>query len=78
MKIKIKNLLCAPLRIRKNIIGVINLSKSSDKLFELNDLKLLHSMAINASIAIENGRSFSKLKDATNEFLRHATMLDMN
>jgi putative methionine-R-sulfoxide reductase with GAF domain len=73
----IKSMLCVPLRWKNNIFGVINMSTSSEKLFALDDLKLLHSVAIHASIAIENSKNFSKIKNVTDEILRHATLLDM-
>jgi len=73
----IKSMLCVPLKWKSNIFGVINMSTSSEKLFTLDDLKLLHSVAIHASIAIENSKNFSKIKNVTDEILRHATLLDM-
>jgi len=73
----IKSMLCVPLKWKGNIFGVINMSTSSEKLFTLDDLKLLHSVAIHSSIAIENAKNFSKLKNVADEVLRHATLLDM-
>ncbi len=71
----IQSVMCAPLKWRGNHFGVINMSRCSEKLFTLDDLKMLHSMAIHASVVIENVRCFSQFKNATDEFLRHATML---
>lgn len=73
----VRSLLCAPLKWGNHIFGVINVSRSSEKLFALDDLKLLHSMAIHASIAIENAKKVSGIKIITDEVLRHATLLDM-
>jgi len=73
----IRSMLCVPLKWKSNNFGVINMSKSSENLFTLDDLKLLRSVAINASVAIENAKNFSKLKNITDEILRHATLLDM-
>jgi CRP-like cAMP-binding protein len=73
----IKSVLCVPLKWQKRNFGVINMSKSSEKLFTLDDLKLLHSVAVHASVAIENAKNFSRLKNATDEFIQHATLLDM-
>jgi CRP-like cAMP-binding protein len=73
----IKSLLCVPLKRQGRIFGVINMSWSSEKLFTLDNLKLLHSMAIHASIAIENAKNFSRIKIITDEVLRHVTLLDM-
>ncbi len=76
-KIHIDSLLCVPLRGKSHNFGLINLSNSSEKLFTIEDLKLLHSLAIYASIAILNARSFAELNTATDKVLRHVTMLDM-
>ena len=73
----IKSMLCVPLKWKSDNFGVINMSKSSEKLFALDDLKLLHSIAIYASVVIENAKNFSKLKNVTDQILRHATLLDM-
>ena len=75
--IQIKSMLCVPLKLKNYTFGVINMSNNSGKYFSIDDLKLLHSIGIHASIAIENAKHFSKLKDATDEVLMHATLLDM-
>ncbi len=74
---RITSMLCVPLRCMDSNIGVINMSNTSDRLFTLDDLKLLHSLAIYASIAIQSAKNFSNLKSATDEILKHATMLNM-
>jgi len=76
-KAQISCMLCVPLKYQEHIFGVINMSNSSERLFTLDDLKLLRSLAIYASIAIQNARNFSSLKDAANEILIHATLLDV-
>jgi GAF domain-containing protein len=73
----IRSLLCVPLKWESHILGVINMSRISEKLFTLDDLKLLHSVAVHASIAIENAKNYSRIKIITDEVLRHATLLDM-
>lgn len=73
----IRSLLCVPLRMKDGSFGVINMSNCSEVLFTIDDLKLLHSLAIYASVAIQSAMNFSSLKSATDEMLRHATMLDM-
>jgi len=77
MGIHITSMLCVPLKLKNYNFGVINMTNSSEKYFTIDDLKLLHSIAIHASIAIENAKNFSKLKNATDEVLMHATLLDM-
>jgi CRP-like cAMP-binding protein len=76
-KMNIKSLLCVPLKSKDHIFGVINLSNNTEKLFTIDDLKLLRSLALYASIAIINAKSFVELNSATDEILRHATMLDI-
>lgn len=76
-EININSILCAPLGTKNHNFGVINLSNASEKLFTLEDLKLLHSLAFYVYIAILNARNFAKLNTATDIVLRNATMLDM-
>jgi len=66
-----------PLKGKNGNFGVINMSKKSEKLFSIEDLKLLRTFSNYASIAIENAMNFTRLHNVTDEFLRHATMLDM-
>lgn len=73
----VKSVLCVPLRYKGHNFGVINMSNSSKKLFTIDHLKLLHSLATYASFAIQNAKNFSNLKIATDEVIMHATMLDM-
>jgi len=75
---RIASMLCAPLRCRDYSFGVINMSNRSENFFTLDDLKMLDALALYASIAIQNAKNFSQLKDATGEVLRHATMLHMS
>ncbi len=75
--IGISSMLCVPLRCHERTFGVINMSNDSDQIFTLDDLKLLRSLAIYASLAIQNAWNLSSLKDATKEVLKHATLLDM-
>ena len=73
----ITSMLCAPLKGKHETFGVLNLSRNTGKLFTVEDLKLLRIVAIYASIAIENALNFNRLQDVTDEFLRHATLLDI-
>ncbi len=76
-EMKIETLLCAPLKSRHRIFGVINLSNSQGNYFNLDDLKLLRVLAIYASIAIENARLFSMTERISDAVIKHATLLDM-
>ncbi|UCG78856.1 MAG: cyclic nucleotide-binding domain-containing protein [Nitrospirota bacterium] len=75
--IKITSMLCVPIKCNDRLLGVINMSNITDRLFTLDDLKLIHSLALNAAIAIESAINFSHLKDTTDSILRHVTLLDM-
>jgi len=59
------------------VYGVINMSRASKELFTLEDLKLLRSIAIYASIAVENAMNFAKLNHVADEILSHAATLEM-
>ena len=76
-QMKLDTLLCAPLKNRNKIIGVINLSNSNGNFFNLDDLKLLRVFSSYASIAIENARLFSKTERISESIVKHATLLDM-
>ncbi|MEW6110308.1 MAG: cyclic nucleotide-binding domain-containing protein [Nitrospirota bacterium] len=76
-KMQIKSLLCAPLKCRDYVFGVINLSDNREKVFTLDDLKLLNSLSFYASIAIQNARNFNYLKNAADGLLRHASVLNI-
>jgi CRP/FNR family transcriptional regulator, cyclic AMP receptor protein len=73
----INSVLCVPIKSKNTHFGVINMSRISESLFTIEDLKLLRFIALYASIAIENAMNFSRLKNVADEILRHATMLDM-
>jgi GAF domain-containing protein len=73
----INSVLCVPIKGRNTHLGVINMSRISENLFVIDDLKLLRFIALYASVAIENAINFSRLRNVTDEVLRHATMLDM-
>lgn len=74
---KVETLLCAPLKSKNKIFGVINLSNSRGNYFNLDDLNLMRVLAIYASIAIENARLFSMTERMSDTIIRHATLLDM-
>ena len=74
---QIKSVLCVPLKGKNSNFGVINMSRASKELFTLEDLKLLRSIAIYASIAVENAMNFAKLNHVADEILSHAATLEM-
>ena len=75
--LNINSLLCVPLKFEAKAFGVINLSKGSEQIFTLEDLKILNSLAVYGSVAAHNAISYSALKETANEvLLRHATVLN--
>lgn len=56
-----RSLLCAPLKVKDNILGVINLSdKKAGSPFTKGDLKLLTTFASQAAIAIDDAEQFNQ------------------
>ena len=76
-QMKFENLLCAPLKSRNKIIGIINLSNSYGNFFNLNDLKVLRVLSLYGSLAIENARLFSRAENLTDSIIGHEKLLDM-
>lgn len=72
----IKSILCAPLKWKGRVFGVINLSSSTEQLFTLDDLKRLHLLSIYASIAIQNAIECSSVKNAVGDIIENATLMD--
>jgi CRP-like cAMP-binding protein len=71
----IKSVICVPLKWQGSVFGVINMSRISDKLFSVNELKILSALASQISVAIENVRIFTQFKNVAEECLRHAVLL---
>jgi CRP-like cAMP-binding protein len=74
--IDIGSMLCIPLKCDTHILGVINMSHSSENHFSLDDLTVMTSLSFYASLALQNARNFASLKKATDGILRHATLLN--
>lgn len=71
------SVICFPLKRGDSTFGVINLSRSTEKLFTLDDMKLIHSLSLYASLAIENAIKFTQLQYAADQMIKHATLLDI-
>jgi signal transduction histidine kinase/DNA-binding response OmpR family regulator len=55
------SLLCAPLRIKNNVLGVINMAnKSRGEVFTRDDLRLLTNFASQAAVAVDDASQFEK------------------
>ncbi|MDP4093586.1 MAG: HD domain-containing protein [Bacillota bacterium] len=63
-KTKISSMMCAPLIVRDNVIGVINVCSREKCNYSANDLKILTTLAFQASISVENARLYESLKEA--------------
>ncbi|MGD1994907.1 MAG: GAF domain-containing protein, partial [Anaerolineae bacterium] len=60
-----RSILCVPLVIRGEVIGVIELINRSDgRQFSLEDQSLLSAFAVNAAVSIENARLFTSTDQA--------------
>ena len=63
------SLLCAPLKIKNSVIGVINMAnKASEEGFTKNDLRLLSTFASQAAVAVDDANQFEKKLRRLNEF----------
>ena len=71
-----RSLLCIPLKEGERVLGVLNLSNHSEQLFTVDDLRTLNSLAGYASVAIEGALRYAELRNATEEVVRHATLLN--
>ncbi len=63
------SLLCAPLKIKNKVIGVINMAnKDGDENFTSNDLRMLTTFAAQAAIAVDDANQFEKKRRRLIEF----------
>lgn len=74
--IDIGSMLCIPLKCDTHVLGVINMSHSSENHFSLDDLSVMSSLSFYASLALQNAKNFATLKRATDGILKHATLLN--
>ncbi len=72
---KIISMLCAPLKCDNTVFGVINMSNTSERLFVLEDLRMLNSLAVYASIAIKNALNYAQLRVAADNVLKQAILV---
>ncbi len=63
------SLLCAPLKIKNKVIGVINMAnKDGEENFSSNDLRLLTTFAAQAAIAVDDANQFERKRRRLIEF----------
>jgi len=72
---KIISMLCAPLKCDNTVFGVINMSNTSERRFVLEDLRMLNSLAVYASIAVKNALNYAQLRVAADNVLKHAILV---
>ena len=75
--LEIGSLICVPFKYQGKCFGVLNLSSRRGNRFSLDNLKLLNSFSRYAAIALKNVLCMSDLKHATDEVLKHASILDV-
>jgi response regulator RpfG family c-di-GMP phosphodiesterase len=63
----VKSALSVPLKIKNEVVGVLNVSKTSRYKFTENDLKLLFNLASLAAQAIERASLYQDLKESLDE-----------
>jgi len=61
--IRASSLMCAPLKIKDRVIGVIYISSEEPVQYTAEDLKLLSAIAFQAAADIENARLYDSLKE---------------
>jgi len=65
---QLRSILCAPLKLKENLIGVIYVdNKAHSGIFQQDDLGLISAFANQAAVAIDNARLFKNLQDANEE-----------
>jgi len=74
-RVQIRSMLCVPLKCNNNILGVINMSNTSERMFGMDDLKAINSIAMYASIAVQNAINLANLKNAAEEVLKYAAIV---
>lgn len=74
------SLLCAPLKIKNRVIGVINMAnKTTGEKFDKNDLRLLTTFAAQAAVAVDDANQFEKKRRQLTEYeILHELALEMN
>lgn len=65
-----RNILCVPLILHAQVIGVLQILNKKAGNFTQNDAELLHSIASYAAIAIENARLYESLEEEHNRTIQ--------
>jgi len=70
-----RNLICAPLRQGKSVIGVIEVINCIGGDFQETDLEFLEALAPSVALAVENARLLGDMRDATTRLAREISDL---
>lgn len=62
--VNLSSLMCAPLKAKDTVVGVIKLGNDQAVTYTAEDLKLFTTLASLAAVAIENANLYEQLKDA--------------
>jgi HD-GYP domain-containing protein (c-di-GMP phosphodiesterase class II) len=62
--VSISSLMCAPLKAKDTVVGLIKLGNDQPVTYTAEDLKLFSTLASLAAVAIENASLYEQLKDA--------------
>ncbi len=65
-----KSMLCVPVQIKGQIIGVLQALHSKTRWFDQDDLRLLYSVAASVGIAVENAQLFGEVQAFNRELER--------
>jgi len=64
---RISSLICAPLKVKERVTGVILLTNTAATVYSAADLKLLNTLAVQTATAIENALLFKKTIQAAKD-----------
>ena len=62
--VRISSMMCAPLKAKDAVVGVIKIGNSQPVVYTAEELKLFTTLASIAAVAIENAALYEQLKDA--------------
>lgn len=61
---KVHSMMCAPLKAKEEVIGLLRLGSADELAYTAEDLKLFNTLATLAAVAIENANLYEQLKEA--------------
>ncbi len=64
----VRSELCVPLRIRDEVIGIINIETDQPDAYDFSEQRVLETIAAQISVAIQNSRLLEQVRDAEEKF----------